>query len=111
MGEVFESLEKVDRRGIDVLSGKEDINGASSSVWPLDRPSGVFELTQSRSISSQRARMWLVFLPAHRDLEMPVQRILNISIQINSVVVSVVGYRKEGRMRKERNNRANRCKN
>lgn len=37
-GEVFDNLEKVDRRGREVLSGREDedMNGAASSVWPLE---------------------------------------------------------------------------
>jgi hypothetical protein len=32
VAEAFEILDKVDRRGREVLSGREDINGASSSV-------------------------------------------------------------------------------
>ena len=67
--EAFESLEKVDRKGREVLSGREDINGASSSVWPLDRPSGILSLAQSRSILSKRAKMRPSQLLAHRTLE------------------------------------------
>ena len=38
VGDVLDTLEKVDWREVAVLSGREDINGASSSGWPLDGP-------------------------------------------------------------------------